>query len=524
MRAQWVLILKKLLRYAALGVGFVVVLLLLVAAGLSMWGAWEWRSTRAELAAKGEKLTVAEYRAEPVAKGENFFDDPMWDEVEPIPRVAADGSYGGYVPGWPPSEWKPQFEEFDRKFTPEEVEAAKKKWPELAGVNFRGGRLGTMDGLRLDWGKKSEAWRRQAAGFVRETLKPGEPLMARTVELLKRPVARPPVVYFDELYVRDVTGQKVFELTEAFHVRALAELEQGETEAAARDVLILIALSQKTWGGPMLDISRVGMAALARGLEVIDLGVTRHAWTDGELAQFNEGLKKVEVLPLVLGAIRRARATANGQAEVLFHGGVEKFFMRMRSQRDRPREPGDSQYDGMTVWQECWMGALMKSYLAVLGRTDQARGNRLAQEVLERVGANGWKGLNTLALRNSVGSGFSAAWRAQILTSDGQTRMQHILQWMAKLQDKVVQARIVVGLERYYLTKGEYPEKLEGLVPEYLAELPREILTGEAMHYKRTEKGRYLLWANGWDGKDDGGKVVPYYEEMSNGDWVWGAK
>lgn len=55
------------------------------------------------------------------------------------------------------------------------------------------------------------------------------------------------------------------------------------------------------------------------------------------------------------------------------------------------------------------------------------------------------------------------------------------------------QARIIIALEQFYVDGGRYPASLDELVPEYLAELPRDPATGEPFTYERApEEGPAL--------------------------------
>ncbi len=78
------------------------------------------------------------------------------------------------------------------------------------------------------------------------------------------------------------------------------------------------------------------------------------------------------------------------------------------------------------------------------------------------------------------------------------------------------------ALERYWLAKGAYPQRLEDLVPEYAEKVPNDILTGEPYHFRWEDKDHYLLYSVGFDGKDDGGTVRTNKKtRVVEGDWIW---
>jgi hypothetical protein len=83
------------------------------------------------------------------------------------------------------------------------------------------------------------------------------------------------------------------------------------------------------------------------------------------------------------------------------------------------------------------------------------------------------------------------------------------------------EARIACALERYFLARGAYPAQLAELAPDFTAELPAEIMNGQAYHYRRTEEGRCLLYSVGMDLQDDGGEFDPKLKPNKQKDWIW---
>jgi len=89
----------------------------------------------------------------------------------------------------------------------------------------------------------------------------------------------------------------------------------------------------------------------------------------------------------------------------------------------------------------------------------------------------------------------------------------------AENQTKINQATLACALERFKNARGHYPEALDELKPEFMANIPHDIIGGQPLHYQR--KGDiFLLYSVGWNGTDDGG--VPG-KTQEDGDWVWNA-
>ncbi len=97
--------------------------------------------------------------------------------------------------------------------------------------------------------------------------------------------------------------------------------------------------------------------------------------------------------------------------------------------------------------------------------------------------------------------------------------VQRAMQTSSRNQTGIDQTRVACALELYKIRHGEYPDQLSKLVPELLTEIPRDVVLGGELKYRKTEGG-FVLYSLGWDADDDGGKDAGYGTE---GDWVWGA-
>ena len=94
----------------------------------------------------------------------------------------------------------------------------------------------------------------------------------------------------------------------------------------------------------------------------------------------------------------------------------------------------------------------------------------------------------------------------------------------AIIQAEVDLARVACALERFRLAQGNYPATLAALEPQFITQVPHDILNGQPLHYRRTNDGKFVLYAVGWNEKDDGGQVVLTKSgrvDREKGDWVW---
>jgi hypothetical protein len=67
-------------------------------------------------------------------------------------------------------------------------------------------------------------------------------------------------------------------------------------------------------------------------------------------------------------------------------------------------------------------------------------------------------------------------------------------------------AAVALAAERYRVAKGQWPEKLDVLVPDYLPAVPADPFDGKPLRLRRTEDG-IMVYSVGSDGADNGGNL-----------------
>jgi hypothetical protein len=91
-------------------------------------------------------------------------------------------------------------------------------------------------------------------------------------------------------------------------------------------------------------------------------------------------------------------------------------------------------------------------------------------------------------------------------------------------QNAINMSHLACALERYRLAHNEYPETLDVLAPQFIAQIPHDVIGGKPLHYSRKDGGKFLLYSIGWNEADDGGQIglSKYdYTDTTKGDWVW---
>jgi hypothetical protein len=123
---------------------------------------------------------------------------------------------------------------------------------------------------------------------------------------------------------------------------------------------------------------------------------------------------------------------------------------------------------------------------------------------------------NTITPGRVVAGILSCDARSAILSDAMVSMMLPALEAATKAQDRAVTTldltRVAAALAVYRAEQGEYPEKLEQLVPSVLNKVPDDLYSGNPFIYERKPDGGYLLYSVYENGMDEGG---------TNGDDIW---
>jgi hypothetical protein len=133
-----------------------------------------------------------------------------------------------------------------------------------------------------------------------------------------------------------------------------------------------------------------------------------------------------------------------------------------------------------------------------------------------------------LAVQNQMNGMTNASIRHPALFVASRQTITQVLYLMIRKacenDNRVSLAVCAIALERWRNRDGHYPESLGQLVPEFLAELPRDHIDGKAIRYRRTDS-YFVLWSIGLNGVDEGGDDTPIKSKPlsyhSRNDLVW---
>lgn len=299
-------------------------------------------------------------------------------------------------------------------------------------------------------------------------------------------------------------------------LRAIAELQNNQSQAALDDVKLSLRLTESLRGEPFLICHLVRIAILNLALQPIYEGLAEHQWSDAQLAELDAELAKLDLLADYQQSMRGERACQVGMIEFL------------RSAHDRPRAYSNLFVDSENMSMNNAMVLLINFAPSGWFYLNELAVARMNQEFLLPLAdvQNRIVSPEAVSRASSAETDFvSKSPRVAFIARMIYPALGGAVRKSAFAQEAVDLARVAIALERCRLAHGDYPDSLDSLAPQFIEKIPHDIINGQPLHYRRTSDGQFVLYSVGWNETDDGGVVVLDKKtgpvRQNEGDWVW---
>jgi hypothetical protein len=317
------------------------------------------------------------------------------------------------------------------------------------------------------------------------------------------------------------------ECVSVLRLRTVAELENGQSDKALEDLKLILYLANLNRHEPWHAWwrRRWRMENINSALQPVWQGLVDHNWSDAQLTAIEEELAKWDFLSDYQYLVRSWYAEIIEEVDSIEQRRFTDFWAQFHFGSDQ---------DGRSLWQRVFNGDTLftfmprgwfyENYVAVARMSQQSlrTGAELAQRVLSAKAATRY---DEERMNNYEHWSFRNFAATMMYADFG--REAH---YAAFIQSSLDQARVACALERHRLAVGEYPATLDVLAPRFIEKLPRDVINGQPLHYRRTDNERFLLYSIGWKGTDGGGVVVRDKNQQfsiyatldkNEGDWVW---
>jgi len=352
--------------------------------------------------------------------------------------------------------------------------------------------------------------------------------------LEKYPQCRYPLQY-EKGFMIGTLHLHVLQKIAAFgYTKAYANLALGRSDEAANDILFVMKLADTLSANPYMIYVAVKRNIYEEVLCVIWEGIESNAWTKNDLKQIQEHLAKTNLYMDILSGTIGERAILN-----------EHFLKDPRFLLNEDPDLSFKEDLLNKIWLNHWsIKDILDPYYVrnwiknciPLGWNYRAllEYNKAMDCLIPcfDVG-NECLDMNIFPRLNSKLCDAPYSWKINKVPQVATKYFERLgicescqvsMQGDCKIQSLVNMAQISCALERFYLENEKYPDSLDELgelLPK--EKLPRDWLDGKPPRMRLTDTG-YILWCNGWNFTDDGGKrdtrIVQLLSEPQ-GDWVW---
>ena len=346
-----------------------------------------------------------------------------------------------------------------------------------------------------------------------------EPDFDQIRQALKRPYALPPGGYTDPAGMPSENFVAMRIVCQTLAQRAQCHLLLGQPGEALKEMTLLHDLCRILDGPPtkrpialataMIDVA---LAGLYTGL--VEDGLRLQAWQEPQLAALQAQLEAVNLCPVLM------RAFADEPA--LSCGTLEKAALSQFSPLPTLGSPpsrwfpklGDLRYLVLKLGPRGWVYHNLISLAELFQRLNDVLDDS-GQFVVPHKVDQAYHEIQAVLVRKPL----RTALASLVIPNSARA-----CQVMAFNQTRINQLALACALERFRLARSRYPDSLEALAPDFVHVLPRDIISGQPLHYSRIPDQGYQIYSVGWDEKDDGG--VPavnggWGNDIARLDWVW---
>jgi hypothetical protein len=301
--------------------------------------------------------------------------------------------------------------------------------------------------------------------------------------------------------------------SQMLQLRAIAELQNNQSDKALEDIGLVLRLTDSIHTEPILisHLVRIAMGKIA--LQPVWEGLAEHKWSEEQLASLDSELAKLNFVADYGFAMRSEQACLVGVIDYLRR--KHKNYPCNDSTEWDIRIPGafPAGWYYQTQLRYCrfftrWYLPLADASRGVFAPASVRNADAALDAELKQVSPYRWL-------------------EAMLLPALGNAAKK-----FANGQESVDLARVAIALERYRLAHGEFPESLATLTPQFIAKLPRDVINGQPLHYRRDPPSPgsgaasrlFVLYSVGWNETDDGGEVGLNKSgavDINTGDWVW---
>ena len=299
-----------------------------------------------------------------------------------------------------------------------------------------------------------------------------------------------------------------------FTLRAIARMETGQADAALEDFRTAWTFAESPKDEPLLISQLVRYASLTTALQPVWEGITRHHWAPAHLESIQQLLSTADMVPGIHRALAGERVLIQSIVAMVLASAEGR--RELASMLDSlATTTGGSEGGG---WGSLYASWAPRGWL--LASTAEAS---KALRQIETASPEQLLGLiNTWPPNPPSDSKRFLFYQTYFSQNNSDENLVHSILKGYRAQAQVRLAQTACALERHRLSTGAYPERLEDLVPRWIAAVPADPIDQQPLRYRREDGDRFRLWSVAANARDDGGQqIVDKEVALRAVDWVW---
>lgn len=465
--------LKRLARWLLFSGACLVTVVALFYAEEDWRGKHAWEKYRREREAKGDSFELSSIVPSPVPDDQNFATTPLFAELFPKPPTNA-----------------------------VLLNALKLRTPVTSYVGWHEGHVEDLNAWRT-WFTNTD---------LLAALSKHDPILRQIAEASDRPYCRFPVHYEDTYAALLPHLGALRNLATIYHIRALAELSAGQTDAALDDVRMCLRLADKIEDEPMLMPFLVRTVMIDLATQPVWEGLAAHRWNERQLAFLQATFNKIDQFRSFAKGLRGERILEYHMMRGFIEKPAERAGLFQWFVENQPAvallvraAPAGWIYQNELRLDRFYTRTMLPTIDFEHQRVNPKSATAAALEFEnETMRPNPYNFLIGMLMPSISATTRRAAW--------SQTTIQEVF--------------VACALERRRLAHEQLPDTLDALVPEFLDRVPHDVIDGQPLRYRPIGGDQFVLYSIGENERDDGGQIAwmkgkPPRQDRQQGDWVW---
>ncbi|MGA2220311.1 MAG: hypothetical protein ABSH21_00785 [Verrucomicrobiia bacterium] len=376
--------------------------------------------------------------------------------------------------------------------------------------------------------------------FAEQVALAREPLR-RARAALQQPVIAVPIDYSQGFEVRLPQCVAALSIRAWLSATALYDLHQKDLDAALGNILAIADLMRFLEDGRIIVLQTLRIWTGERGLDMTWEALQAPGWTDEQLAKLQTAWEKAS-------AINEFAAAAEGERAMCLDVWEQEVRKPMRQSIDWS---GIWDFIGVSPWEGTCDLVETVTYCLAWKQQDQQRGVWLWQHAMENVRSavktpvwtasrkrfdqperDEWSLWSFSERDEPSRCSFYDRWRYHLSVFDFETgrfvptEFRYDVRRLLEYETRREMTVAAIALARYQLRRGKMPANLATLVPEFCAKIPHDYMDGSELRYRLNTDGSWVLYSVGDDGVDNGGDPTPVeprllYPIWDGRDAVW---